>query len=95
MNPFTHHPQQQGISYREHLEFAVGIAVQLFITAVAFALHGIFPFIGIKPALDLEATTDFMRERSEWIENMKQKKLSARTQTGSMRQELESQGNIL
>ena len=95
MNPFTQHPQQQGISYREHLGFAMGIAWRLFIRAVAFALHAIFPFIGIKPALDLEATAGFIQEHNEWIEKMKRNMPSISGDTPPGRQQLPSQGNIL
>ena len=71
MNPFTAHPHEQGISYFEHLEFALGIAMRLLNTVIAFALHAIFPFIDISRELDLEATTDFLNEQNDWIESAK------------------------
>lgn len=69
MKLFTDHPQQQGISYKEHLDFSMGIALRLFTCTVTFALHAIFPFIGIKPKFDLEETARFIYERNVWIEN--------------------------
>lgn len=59
MNPFIHHPHQQGVTYTEHLIFAMGIALRLLSTVIAFAAHAIFPFIDIRRSLDLEATADF------------------------------------
>jgi len=74
MNIFTKHTQQQGVTYLEHLLFAIGIAIRLFNTVVAFALHGIFPFIDIRKELDLEATARFINNQNKWIEGQKQVK---------------------
>ena len=71
MNIFTKHTQQQGVTYFEHLFFAAGIAIRLFNTVIAFALHGIFPFIDIRKELDLEATARFINTKNKWIENKK------------------------
>jgi hypothetical protein len=71
MNPFTEHPHQQGLTYKEHLEFALGIAWRLFNVVIAFSLHAILPFIGIKHALDLEQTANFINDCNNWIENKK------------------------
>lgn len=71
MNIFTKHTQQQGVTYFEHMFFAVGIAIRLSNTVVAFALHGIFPFIDIKKELDLEATARFINTKNNWIEGQK------------------------
>lgn len=71
MNPFVKHPQQQGINYREHLEFAMGIACRLSCVVIAFSVHAVFPFIGISRSLDLEATAGFILERNKWIESAK------------------------
>ena len=72
MNIFTKHTQQQGVTYLEHLFFAVGIAIRLANSVIAFALHGIFPFIDIKKELDLEATARFINVKNNWIEDKKQ-----------------------
>ena len=72
MNIFTKHTQQQGVTYLEHLFFAVGIAIRLANSVIAFALHGIFPFIDIRKELDLEATARFINAKNIWIENKKQ-----------------------
>ena len=72
MNIFIQHTQQQGVTYLEHLFFAVGIAVRLANSVIAFTLHGIFPFIDIKKELDLEATARFINTKNNWIENKKQ-----------------------
>ena len=72
MNIFTKHTQQQGVSYGEHLFFAIGIAIRLANSVIAFALHGIFPFIDIKKELDLEATARFIKAKNNWIEDKKQ-----------------------
>ncbi len=71
MNPFTTHPQQQGITYLDHWRFAMGTAYRLLNSVVAFAVHALFPFISIEPDLDLEATAAFIKERNEWIETAK------------------------
>ena len=71
MNPFTTHPQQQGITYLEHWCFAMGTACRLLSSVVALGTHALFPFIPIKPELDLEATAAFLKERNEWIEAAK------------------------
>jgi hypothetical protein len=68
MNPFSQHPHQQGISYFEHMVFALGIAARLFNSVIAFATHAIFPFIDIRKELDLEATVDFLNGQNDWIE---------------------------
>ncbi|MDH5446582.1 MAG: DUF6356 family protein [Gammaproteobacteria bacterium] len=77
MKLFTEHTQQQGVSYMEHLVFAVGIAVRLFSSAIIFILHGIFPFVDIRKDLDLEATRNYLDEQNEWIEGMKENKSAA------------------
>lgn len=69
MNPFTRHTQQQGVTYLEHYFFAMSVASRLLNTVIAFTLHAIFPFINSR--LDLEATSDFLRERNHWIESAK------------------------
>jgi hypothetical protein len=71
MNPFIQHPQEQGISYTEHLLFAMSIASRLMHSVIAFALHAVFPFIDIRPSLDLEATALFIMQKNEWISNAK------------------------
>ena len=74
MNPFNEHPHQQGISYLQHMCFAIGISSRLFRSVIAFTLHAIFPFIDIQRSLDLEATARFIQEQNNWIENSKNKK---------------------
>ena len=69
MNPFIAHTQAQGVTYVEHWFFALGIAGRLLISVIAFALHGIFPFIDIAKRHDLEATMAYLNERNEWIES--------------------------
>lgn len=71
MNVFTEHPAQQGITYREHFDFALGIAIRLLFSVMAFSLHAVFPFIGIRRSLDLEAMTEYMQKQNRWIENVK------------------------
>ena len=75
MNPFTIHPRQQGISYFEHLRFAMGIACRLLHSAFAFVVHALFPFVSIEPRLDLECTAAFINERNDWIEKANGKSL--------------------
>jgi hypothetical protein len=76
MNIFNAHPQEQGISYTAHLLFALGIAIRLLRCVIAFATHAIFPFVGIRRALDLEATCRFLQNQNIWIENKKLEKRS-------------------
>ena len=80
MNIFTQHPNQQGISYVEHMVFALNIAFRLLNSVIAFTLHGIFPFIDISKQLDLEETGRFIDEQNQWIEGMKKSDFS--TQIG-------------
>ena len=75
MNPFTTHPQQQGITYYEHWCFAMGIAYRLLSSVVAFVVHAVFPFSSIEHRLDLESTAAFIKERNEWIEAAKEKSI--------------------
>ena len=79
MNPFTTHTQAQGVTYVEHADFAMGIALRLMISVIAFALHAIFPFIDIAKRHDLEATMAYLNERNEWIESQ-EKPISIREQ---------------
>ena len=71
MNPFTIHTQQQGISYVEHMVFAMGIAHRLLRSVIAFTLHAVFPFLDIKVNVDLKSTAAFIEERNDWIESKK------------------------
>jgi len=80
MNLFTAHPHQQGISYVDHLCFAIGIAYRLLMSVVAFAVHAILPFISIESRLDLESTAAYLAERNRWIETAKN---TARTEASS------------
>ena len=68
MSLFTRHPHKQGLSYFEHWAFAMGIAIRLFASTVAFALHAMLPFISIRPKLDLEATAARLLERNQFVE---------------------------
>lgn len=71
MNIFTRHTQQQGVTYLEHMVFAIGIATRLANTVFAFTLHALFPFIDIKKELDLEETARFINSQNDWIEGKK------------------------
>lgn len=71
MNPFTAHTKKQGVTYIEHLHFAIGIAGRLMISVLAFATHAILPFIDIAKRHDLEATMAYLGERNDWIESQK------------------------
>lgn len=68
MTVFTQHPHEQGVSYSEHLDFAIGIAWRLLMCVLSFTTHAIFPFITIKRQFDLEATSAFLLERNRFIE---------------------------
>lgn len=72
MNIFTQHTRKQGVTYLEHWVFAMSIAKRLLDSVIAFTLHAIFPFIDIDKKLDLEATAQFIQEKNDWIEGMKQ-----------------------
>jgi hypothetical protein len=74
MNPFIEHTQQQGFTYIEHWCFAMGIAMRLLSSVIAFVIHAVFPFINIQRELDLEATKHFLDERNEWIEHASTKR---------------------
>jgi len=71
MNPFTQHTKQQGVSYSEHMVFAIGIAYRLLRSVIAFTLHAVFPFFKIKVEVDLESTAAYIEERNHWIESKK------------------------
>ena len=75
MNPFTLHTQQQGVSYIEHMIFAMGIAYRLWRSVIAFTLHAIFPFLNIEVDVDLESTAAFIEERNNWIEEKKRNRV--------------------
>ena len=47
MTVFTQHPHAQGVSYAEHLDFAIGIAWHLFMCVLSFTKHALFTFISI------------------------------------------------
>lgn len=74
MKLLTEHTQKQGVTYMEHLVFAVGIAIRLFSSAIVFVLHGLLPFVDIRKELDLEATRDYLEKQNDWIEGMKENK---------------------
>ena len=69
MTIFTNHPHEQGVSYSEHLGFAIGISGRLLMSVVVFILHALFPFISIDREFDLEATSAFLLERNRFIES--------------------------
>lgn len=68
MNILTQHPYDQGVSYLEHRDFAMGIAWRLLRSALAFAIHALLPCIKIEKQLDLEATSAYLLERNTFIE---------------------------
>ena len=76
MNIFITHTQKQGVTYMEHLVFAIGIAARLANSVIAFTLHAIFPFIDIKKELDLEETAKFIDLQNNWIEGRKRERKS-------------------
>jgi len=71
MTILTAHTEAQGVTYLEHLAFAVRIAWRLLRTATVFTAHGLLPFVGIRRELDLEATAAFINAQNEWIEAQK------------------------
>jgi hypothetical protein len=73
-NPFTEHPQRQGVTYFEHWCFAMGIAARLLRSVAAFALHALLPCAPIARRLDLEATAAYLYERNRWIESANRSK---------------------
>lgn len=68
MTIFTRHPHEQGISYLEHWVFAMGIALRLLRSVMAFAVHAVLPGISIEKRLDLEATSAYLLQQNEFIE---------------------------
>ena len=68
MTIFDRHPNEQELSYVEHLDFAMGIAWRLLRSVVAFTIHALLPWTTIEKQLDLEATSDFVLERNDFIE---------------------------
>ena len=69
MNIFTDHPHEQGVTYFEHWQFAMGIAWRLLRSVVQFAVHALLPAITIERRFDLEATSAFLLERNRFIES--------------------------
>ncbi|MET0071583.1 MAG: DUF6356 family protein [Candidatus Thiodiazotropha sp.] len=69
MNILTRHLNEQDITYIQHANFALGIALRLSASVVVFALHGLFPWISIQRHLDLEATSAYLQRQNEWIES--------------------------
>jgi hypothetical protein len=68
MTLFTDHPAAQGFTYTTHFAFAAGIAFRLLRSALAFAIHAIFPFASIELRLDLEATSAYLLARNRFVE---------------------------
>ena len=77
MNPFTTHPNEQGMTYGEHWYFAMTIACRLFSSARAFAIHAIVPFKSIDPQLDLEETAAYLADCNRLIEIMRSKPVAS------------------
>ena len=71
MNPFTAHPQRQGITYFEHGRFALGIACRLLASVAAFALHAALPFVPVARRFDLAATATYLNACNRRIETAK------------------------
>ena len=69
MTIFTKHPHEQGVSYFEHLAFAIGVSRRLLTSVLAFTMHALLPFITINRRFDLEATSAFLQERNRFIES--------------------------
>jgi len=69
MNILFEHLYEQGITYTDHLVFAIGISRRLMASVLAFAVHALLPFIPIEKPLDLEATAAFLEERNRFIED--------------------------
>jgi Family of unknown function (DUF6356) len=67
-NPFTVHPLSKGQTYLEHLLTASTIGLRLLISAFAFILHSIFPFVPIPQPLNLEALALFLLQENQFIE---------------------------
>jgi len=44
MNKFKKHPNEVGMSYIQHLFFALNLSSELFISAVCSFIHAFFPF---------------------------------------------------
>lgn len=88
MNIFTVHTKQQGVSYFEHMLFAMGIAYRLLRSVIAFSLHAVFPFLKIKTEVDLESTAAFIKKRNNWIELKKSNREYNGSETSGVKTQL-------
>jgi hypothetical protein len=50
MKLFTKHPADVGMSYIEHLQFALKLSLTLLLCSITSAIHAIFPFLWINRA---------------------------------------------
>lgn len=44
-NPFTHHPEEVGESYREHLATASGFGLTMLVGGLCVLVHAVLPFL--------------------------------------------------
>ena len=65
-NPFTKHPKlNAGMRWFQHLKFAWCIGIRLLISAVAFLVHGVFPFGKIPETFNLTDTALYLLSEEE------------------------------
>jgi len=65
MSLFTKHPATINETWWGHFKFSFGIGIKLFVSAMLFIIHGIFPFVTIPEQLNLENMSNWLEIRNE------------------------------
>ncbi len=64
-NPFTKHAKENGHSgYFSHFYFAFCISARITMSALAFFLHSLLPFIPLPKFLNLEMTIQYLIKKN-------------------------------
>ena len=64
-NPSTKHAKENGYNgYFLHFAFAFGISLRITLSAAAFFVHSLLPFIPLPKFLNLEATIQYLIKKN-------------------------------
>lgn len=62
---FNKHPKEVGMTYFQHMKFAIKMSLSLFVLSITTLIHAIFPFLFV------ENVSNFIKETHMKLENRK------------------------
>ena len=71
------HLRKNGVTYTEHLLFALKIGCRLWVSSLFLILHSVIPIVSVPRDLNLESMTRYLQKQNEdrnsWVDDCEAK----------------------